>query len=264
MLILLTRFPLQTWPTHAHRQVISLWYWHLMEEMSLSTGVSCWIIKGRDQCTVWLRTMSSLQCFDTGGWVTRTSSRQHCAIYSQIYSFEICAFSALTLLVGHQEEHPACQKTEWWGAGVVICLDWEYEMQMICIWSSWCHCHLIISCFIKIQIGLTFCCQLTQVVLEKRPLNGFLSVSFETCRERDLTVQPVNDTRTMLDTVGKCKRVVTACAKTWITTAWYNWRKNEGEGYKSSEKNAPAEWRGGKQKLHGSKTRISKHNRLES
>jgi len=30
------------------------------------------------------------------------------------------------------------------------------EVQMICIWSSWCHCHPIISCFIKIQIGLTF------------------------------------------------------------------------------------------------------------
>jgi len=31
------------------------------------------------------------------------------------------------------------------------------KLQMICIWSSWCHCHPIISCFIiKIQIGLTF------------------------------------------------------------------------------------------------------------
>jgi len=30
------------------------------------------------------------------------------------------------------------------------------EGQMICIWSSWCHCHRVISCFIKIQIGLTF------------------------------------------------------------------------------------------------------------
>ena len=29
-------------------------------------------------------------------------------------------------------------------------------MQMICIWSICCHCHPIISCFIKIQIGLTF------------------------------------------------------------------------------------------------------------
>jgi len=30
------------------------------------------------------------------------------------------------------------------------------EAYMICIWSSWCHCHPIISCFIIIQIGLTF------------------------------------------------------------------------------------------------------------
>jgi len=26
------------------------------------------------------------------------------------------AFSALTLLVGRQEEHPACEKFEWWDA----------------------------------------------------------------------------------------------------------------------------------------------------
>jgi len=29
----------------------------------------------------------------------------------------VCAFSALTLLVGHQEEHPACKKIDWWGVG---------------------------------------------------------------------------------------------------------------------------------------------------
>ena len=33
------------------------------------------------------------------------------------------AFSALTLLVGRQEGHPACKKTERWGAGVVVCLE---------------------------------------------------------------------------------------------------------------------------------------------
>jgi len=32
------------------------------------------------------------------------------------------AFSALTLLVGQQEGRPACKKTEWCGAGMVICL----------------------------------------------------------------------------------------------------------------------------------------------
>jgi len=35
----------------------------------------------------------------------------------------VCTFSALTLLVGRQEGHPACKKTEWWGAGMVICLE---------------------------------------------------------------------------------------------------------------------------------------------
>jgi len=33
------------------------------------------------------------------------------------------AFSALTLLVGQQEGHPACKKTEWWRAGMVICVE---------------------------------------------------------------------------------------------------------------------------------------------
>ena len=42
---------------------------------------------------------------------------------------------------------------------------------MFCIWSSWCHCHSIISCSSKSQNGLPFWCRLTQVVLEKRLLN---------------------------------------------------------------------------------------------
>ena len=38
------------------------------------------------------------------------------------------AFSALTLLVGQQEGHLACKKTEWWVAGVVICLEWGADL----------------------------------------------------------------------------------------------------------------------------------------
>jgi len=53
------------------------------------------------------------------------------------------------------------------------------EVQMICIWSSWCHCHPIISCFVKIQIGLTF---LVPPYLgfsgEKRLLNGCVFWSY--------------------------------------------------------------------------------------
>jgi len=58
------------------------------------------------------------------------------------------AFSALTLLVGLQEGHPACKKTEWWGAGVVIGLERRADLLM--------PLPLTISCFSKIQIGFTF------------------------------------------------------------------------------------------------------------
>jgi len=57
---------------------------------------------------------------------------------------------------------------------------------MICIWSSWCHYHPIISCSSKIQSGLPFWCRLTQVVLEKRQLNGCSSSS--SCCISKLTV----------------------------------------------------------------------------
>jgi len=43
--------------------------------------------------------------------------------FSQKFTVGLTAFSALTLLVGRQEGHPACKKLEWWGTGVVICLE---------------------------------------------------------------------------------------------------------------------------------------------
>jgi len=38
-----------------------------------------------------------------------------------ITSIIICC--ALTLLVGRKEGHLACKKLEWWGTGMVICLE---------------------------------------------------------------------------------------------------------------------------------------------
>jgi len=78
-------------------------------------------------------------------------------------SVSACAFSALTLLVGRQEEHPACKKTEWWGAGVIICLERGAELHMAHLMPL----PLTVSCFSKIQIGFTFWYLLTWVVLEK-------------------------------------------------------------------------------------------------
>jgi len=58
----------------------------------------------------------------------------------------------LTLLVGRQEGHPACKKTEWWGAGVVICLERGADLHIAQLMPLL----LTVSCFSKIQIGFTF------------------------------------------------------------------------------------------------------------
>ena len=42
----------------------------------------------------------------------------------------VVLFSALTLLVGRQEGHPACKKLEWWGTGVVICLERDADLHI--------------------------------------------------------------------------------------------------------------------------------------
>jgi len=55
------------------------------------------------------------------------------------------------------------------------------EVQIVCIWSSWCHCHpktpSSLASF-KSRLVLPSWCRFTQVVLEKRPLNGCSGVSW--------------------------------------------------------------------------------------
>jgi len=62
------------------------------------------------------------------------------------------AFSALTLLVGGQAGHPACKRTEWWGADVVICMERGANLHMAQLMPL----PLTVSCGSKIQIGITF------------------------------------------------------------------------------------------------------------
>ena len=88
-------------------------------------------------------------------WAMPPFDRAHTTSYSTLIEtmcLSFIAFSALTLLVGRQEGHPACKKTEWWGAGVVICLerraDWHMAQLMPLL--------LTVSCFSKIHIGFTF------------------------------------------------------------------------------------------------------------
>jgi len=64
----------------------------------------------------------------------------------------ILDFIALTLLDGHQEEHPACKNG-------------------VCIWPSYVTATPSSLALLKSSLVSLFWCRLTQVVLKKRPLN---------------------------------------------------------------------------------------------
>jgi len=93
---------------------------------------------------------------------------------SIVFAHNICtfAFIALTLLVGRQKGHPACKKLEWWGTGMVICLERGADLHMAQLTPL----PLTVSCFSKIQIGFTFLYRLTRVVPDKGLLNGCVCV----------------------------------------------------------------------------------------
>jgi len=62
-------------------------------------------------------------------------------------------------------------KNEWWGTGVVICLECgANDLHMVWLMPL----PPIVSCFSKIQNGLPFWCRLTQVAREKMPLNVYV------------------------------------------------------------------------------------------
>ena len=83
--------------------------------------------------------------------------RTHCSLYQlpPLLLTILSAFSALTLLVGWQEGHPACKKLEWWGTGMVVCLERDADLHMAQLMPL----PLTVSCFSKIQIGFTFLVQ---------------------------------------------------------------------------------------------------------
>jgi len=60
----------------------------------------------------------------------------------------VCSFSALMLLAGRQEGHPACKKLS---GGVLVCLSVWREVQT-CIWPSWSHCHSLSLASVKSRL----------------------------------------------------------------------------------------------------------------
>ena len=71
------------------------------------------------------------------------------------------------LLVGRQEGHPACKK-QWWGAGVVVCLEQGADLHMAQLMPL----HSLSFASVKSRLVLPFWYRLTRVVPEKGPLNG--------------------------------------------------------------------------------------------
>jgi len=78
-------------------------------------------------------------------------------------AFIAYAFSGLILLVGQQKGHPACKKTEWWDAGVVMCLGQGADLHV----AQPMPLPLIISCSSKSRLVLPFWCRLIQIVPDK-------------------------------------------------------------------------------------------------
>ena len=77
------------------------------------------------------------------------------------------AFSALTLLVGRQEGHPAGKNL----SGVLLAWFSVWSEMQTCIWPSWCHYHSLSLASVKSILVLPFWYRLSQVVPEKGPLN---------------------------------------------------------------------------------------------
>ena len=79
----------------------------------------------------------------------------------------VYAFSALTLLVGRQEGHPACKKL----SGRVLAWLSVWSEVQTCIRPSCCHCHSLSLASAKSRLVLPFWYRLTWVVQDKGPLN---------------------------------------------------------------------------------------------
>ena len=91
------------------------------------------------------------------------ASRRYWSIAARHFTF-----SALTLLVGWQEGHPACKKLSGGGAGMVICLEQGADLHTAQLMPL----PLTVSCSSKIQIGSTFLVQAYPGSPCKEPLNG--------------------------------------------------------------------------------------------
>jgi len=107
-------------------------------------------------------------------WTAVSHPTKECNINIRLIynNYLVRAFSALMVLIGWQEGHPACKKLS---VGVLAWLSIWSELQT-CIWPGLCHCHSLSLASVKSRLVLPFWYWLIRVVPDKWPLNGCVCV----------------------------------------------------------------------------------------
>jgi len=125
------------------------------------------------------------QCCILESYFKHTSFSWHYIQTECLQCFDaVCAFSALKLLVGRQEGHPACKKLS---GGMLVWLSVCSEVQT-CTRPSWCHCHSLSLASVKSRLVLPFWYRLIWVVPEKGPLNGCVYIQRDIMCKHDIII----------------------------------------------------------------------------
>ena len=127
------------------------------------------------------------------------------------------AFSNLSLLFGRQEGHPACKKTEWWGAGVVVCQERGADLHTVQLMPL----PLNVSASVKSRLVLPFWYRFTRVVPDKEPLNGCVCVNMQ----HESGTPPRRNLRTNWSTFYRPKVLSTATSNAKATNGGTKFNK---------------------------------------
>ena len=85
---------------------------------------------------------------------------------------------SVSMMFGRREGNPACKTAEWWGVGIVICLERGADLHMVQLMPL----PLTACCFSKSRLFLPFWYLHTWVVSDEGPLNGCRCCCFGLCR----------------------------------------------------------------------------------
>ena len=69
-----------------------------------------------------------------------------------LYAFAVLCFHCFDAVGWAAGRTSGLKKLEWWGAGMVVCLERDADLHMVQLMPL----PLTVSCFSKIQIGFTF------------------------------------------------------------------------------------------------------------